>query len=87
MKPYVGGGIGWHQIVYKFGPVGVLDDVNLMIPEDGQRIGVHALAGIAFSLPAAPLEIFLEGRIGTISGEDKTTKYSAVYGGITFLLL
>jgi hypothetical protein len=87
LKPYLGGGIGWHQIVYKFGPAGVLDDVTIVIPEDGLRIGVHGLAGVAFSLPASPLEIFVEGRIGTISGENETTKYSAIYGGVTFLLL
>ncbi len=87
LKPYLGGGIGWHQIVYKFGPAGVLDDVTIVIPEDGQRIGVHGLAGVAFSLPASPLEIFVEGRIGTISGENETTKYSAIYGGVTLKLL
>jgi hypothetical protein len=87
--PYVGGGVATHQMTYEFDPSlgSVLNGANVIIPDDGPRFGIHGLAGLKLGLPASPLEFFVEGRIGRISGEDESANYSAVYGGVTLKLL
>jgi len=89
VKPYVGGGIATHQMTYEFDPPlgSILDGPGVVIPEGGPKFGVHGLAGVTLGIPTSPLEFFVEGRIGRISGDDESTRYSAVYGGVTLKLL
>jgi len=89
LTPYFGGGLATHQMTYEFNPplTSVLDGNKIIIPDDGPKFGMHALAGVAFCLPASPLEFFIEARIGKISGDDDSTDYSSIYGGVTLKLL
>ncbi len=89
LTPYIGGGIANHQMTYELDPPlgSVLDGVDVIIPDDGPRFGVHGLAGVKLGLPASPLEFFIEGRIGRIAGDDESTSYSSIYGGVTMKLL
>jgi hypothetical protein len=89
ITPYVGGGIASHQMTYEFDPSlgSILNGVNVVVPEDGPQLGIHGLGGVAFSVPASPLEFFLEGRIGRISGDEESANYSSIYGGVTLKLL
>jgi len=89
VKPYIGGGIATHQMTYEFKPSleSVIGDTQIVIPDDGPRFGVHGLAGVLLDLSVSPLEFFLEGRMGKITGDKESTTYSAIYGGITLKLL
>ena len=89
INPYIGGGIASHQMTYEFEPSlgSVIGAGPVVIPDDGPRFGVHGLAGVMLDIPTSPLELFIEGRMGKISGDDESTTYSAVYGGITLKLL
>lgn len=85
LTPYFGGGIATHQMTYEFDPPlgSIVGDVGLVIPSGGPKFGIHGLAGVAFGLPTSPIELFVEGRIGKITGDEESTNYSAVYGGVT----
>lgn len=87
VTPYIGGGIASHQMTYEFEPSlgSVIGDA--IIPDDGPRFGVHGLAGVTLGFPTSPIEFFVEGRMGKISGDKESTTYSAVYGGVTLKLL
>ena len=89
LTPYIGGGIATHQMTYEFEPSlgSILNDVDIIIPADGPKFGVHGLAGVSLSLPASPLEFFVEGRIGKISGDNESANYNAIYGGVTLKFL
>jgi hypothetical protein len=87
LRPYLGGGMARHQIIYNFGPAPIVEDIGLVIPDDGARWGVHAIIGVTLQSKTSPIEPFIEGRLGTISDENGSTEYSAIYGGITFKLL
>ena len=89
LNPYIGGGIASHQMTYEFKPSleSVIGAGPVIIPDDGPRFGVHGLAGVMLNIPTSPLELFIEGRMGKISGDDESTTYSAIYGGVTLKLL
>jgi hypothetical protein len=89
VTPYIGGGIASHQMTYEFEPSlgSVIGAGPVVIPDDGPRFGVHGLAGVMLGITTSPLEFFVEGRMGKISGDDESTTYSAVYGGVTLKLL
>lgn len=89
LAPYVGGGIATHQMTYEFEPSlgGILGTPDIMVPSDGPKFGIHGLGGVSLNLPASPLEFFIEGRFGKISGEDESANYSSVYAGVTLKFL
>ncbi len=89
VTPYIGGGIASHQMTYEFEPSlgSIIGGATVIIPDDGPRFGVHGLAGVMLGFPTSPIEFFVEGRMGKISGDNESTTYSAVYGGVTLKLL
>lgn len=89
--PYVGGGLGTHYLTYEISDLPIAwvpqGGERLIAPDDGSRFGMHALAGVKLGLPASPIEFFVEGRAGRISGDDGSTTFTMVYGGVTLSLL
>jgi len=84
LRPYIGGGLGLHQLTYELEVQGGgADGFSIAMPDDGPRMGFHALAGLELGIPTSPLEFFLEGRVGRIAGSDKRTNFTMIYGGIT----
>jgi len=89
ITPYIGGGIASHNLNYEYNAA--VEWLNpegaIHIPDDGSRFGVHGIAGVALGFAASPIELFIEGRIGRIEGDEESAKYKAVYGGVTLRLL
>ncbi len=84
--PYIGGGLATHQLSYEVA-LNIPGVDNLVVPDDGPQFGMHALAGVKLGLPASPIEFFVEGRAGRISGDDGSTTFTMIYGGVTLSLL
>lgn len=89
ITPYIGGGVASHRLDYQFNSHLDYDALHELveIPKSGGRFGMHGLAGIAAGFATSPVELFVEGRIGRIEGDDDSAHYTAVYGGITLRLL
>ncbi|MCI0597092.1 MAG: porin family protein [candidate division Zixibacteria bacterium] len=79
LKPYGGGGVGLHRLVYSvsssFGLVSAPDDVT--------KPAYHAMAGVAFAPLLAPFEIFGEYRWTWIFTDDKKTEFPTLLAGLT----
>jgi opacity protein-like surface antigen len=81
-KPYVGAGAGMHRLAYGLSSGGH----SIVIPEDQNRLGLHALGGLVFSAPAFPLELMAEARYTTVQTEGSSTHYSTILLGLTYKL-
>jgi opacity protein-like surface antigen len=82
LKPYGGGGVGLHRLVYS-----VSNSSGLVpVPEDATKPAYHAMAGMAFAPLAAPLEIFGEYRWTWIITDDKKTEFPTFLAGVTLRL-
>ncbi len=82
VKPYLGAGLGLHKLVYSVSN----STGTVPIPEDGTRPAYHALLGLSFSPPLAPVELFGEYRWTWISTPDKKTKFPTLLAGATIKL-
>ncbi len=82
IKPYLGGGVGIHRLVY-----GISNDAySVYVPEDQSKMGIHAVGGILLSPPASPLEFFAEARYTSIQTDNESTRYTTILAGLTFNL-
>lgn len=89
VTPYIGGGIASHSLDYEYrAAIAWTNPGNVIsVPDNGSRFGVHGIAGVGLGFTSSPIEFFVEGRIGRIEGDDESSKYKAVYGGVTLRLL
>ncbi len=80
LKPYGGGGVGLHHLIYDVsnssGPVPV--------PDDATKPAYHLMVGMAFAPLLAPIEIFGEYRWTWILTDDKKTEFPTLLAGLTF---
>ncbi len=82
LKPYVGVGVGIHQLVY-----GISNEAySFYVPEDQNRLGFHAVGGVTLSFPAFPLELLAEVRYTSIQTKNEPTHYTTFLAGMTFNL-
>jgi hypothetical protein len=82
VKPYLGGGLGLHRLVYS-----VSNSVGTIpIPDDLTRPATHLLLGLAVAPPLMPLEIFGEYRWTWVNTPDKKTKFPTLLAGATLKL-
>jgi opacity protein-like surface antigen len=79
VKPYIGGGVGIHNLVYEIS----YKDYSLPVP-DQSKMGFHALGGVFISTPAFPLEFLVEARYTSIQTENEPTRYTTILAGLTF---
>ena len=90
LKPYLGAGFAIHRLAYSIKS----DDVSingvpvntLIIPEDQNKTGYHALVGVELNLPVFPIDPYVEYRYNWITTDDEPTKYSMIEAGLTFSL-
>ena len=82
LKPYGGAGIGLHRLVYSVSN----SAGTVLAPEDATKPAYHAMAGVAFVPPAAPIEIFGEYRWTWIDTDDKITEFPTFLAGVTIRL-
>ena len=82
LKPYLGAGAGIHRLVYGISN----DDYSILIPEDQNKMGFHAVGGLLLSFPASPVEFFVEARYTSIQTEGESTRYTTFLAGLTFKL-
>lgn len=87
IKPYIGAGLGIHRILYEIS----VDTISVILPENENKIGFHAVAGLSLKLPVFPFEFFAEGRYTFINTKQpkfdtKQTHYTTLMAGITFNL-
>ena len=82
LKPYLGAGAGIHRLVYGISN----EDYSILIPEDQNKMGFHAVGGLLLSFPASPVEFFAEARYTSIQTEGESTRYTTILGGLTFKL-
>jgi len=83
VKPYLGGGVGIHHLVYK---LSLAEGVDLVVPDNTSRFGWHLLGGAVLKLAPLPFEIFAEGRYTSILTPDKSSSYVTYLAGITMNL-
>lgn len=81
LKPYIGGGVGFHRLVYKW--TGISSGV---LPDDTNKFGWHALGGVSLKPPIFPLEFFVEGRYTSIQTPGRATNFKTWMAGVTFNL-
>lgn len=79
VKPYLGGGLGLHKLVYSISNA----SGTVPIPDDATKPAYHAMLGLAVSPPMMPFELFGEYRWTWISTPDKTTKFPTLLAGMT----
>ena len=82
LKPYVGAGAGIHRLAYGISN----DDYSVYIPEDQNRLGLHAVGGFLVSAPAFPLELMAEVRYTSVQTTGNSTRYSTILVGLTYKL-
>jgi opacity protein-like surface antigen len=82
LKPYGGGGVGLHRLVYSVSNAAGI----VLIPDDVTKPAYHALVGMAFAPPVAPVEIFGEYRWTWIETENKRTEFPTFLAGVTLRL-
>ncbi len=82
IKPYVGAGAGIHKLAY-----GISNDAfSVYIPEDQNRLGLHAVGGLLLSVPAFPLELMAEARYTNVQTKEASTRYATFLAGLTYKL-
>ncbi len=82
LNPYLGLGIGWHKLIYKWsGALG-----SGAVPDDESTWSWQPVGGVALKFPAFPFEVFLEGRYTSIQTKGKNTNFTTILGGLTFNL-
>ena len=79
LKPYLGVGLGLHKLVYSVSNAAG----TVPIPDDLTRPAYHALAGVAFTPPLMPFELFGEYRWTWVNTPDKKTKFPTLLAGVT----
>jgi len=82
IKPYVGAGAGIHKLAYGISN----DEFSVYIPEDENKLGLHAVAGLLLSVPAVPLELMAEARYTTVQTKETSTRYATFLAGLTYKL-
>jgi opacity protein-like surface antigen len=83
IKPYLGGGAGIHRLVYR---LSVTEGVDLVVPDNTNKMGWHLLGGVVLKLSPVPFELFAEGRYTSILTSGKSTHYFTYLAGITMNL-
>ena len=85
LKPYLGGGVGIHRLVYRIS----YEDHSIplpVMPNDKSRMGFHGVGGFLLSFPAFPMELLAEVRYTSIQTENEPTRYTTFLAGVTFNL-
>ena len=85
LKPYLGGGVGIHRLVYRIS----YEDHSIplpVMPNDKSRMGFHGVGGFLLSFPAFPMELLAEVRYTSIQTENEPTRYTTFLAGLTFNL-
>jgi opacity protein-like surface antigen len=80
-KPYIGVGVGQHWMAYsiEFGN----QIIGVVLPEDESKVGYHFKAGVNLDFPVFPLTPYGEWRYNIIQTAGESTKYTAIFVGIT----
>lgn len=82
LKPYGGGGVGLHRLVYS-----VSNSSGLVPkPSDVTKPAYHLLAGMAFAPMPGPIEFFGEYRWTWILTKDRKTEFPTMLVGVTLKL-
>jgi opacity protein-like surface antigen len=82
IKPYVGVGVGIHKLAY-----GISNDAfSAYVPEDQNKLGLHAVSGLLLSVPAVPLELMAEARYTRVQTTEASTRYATFLVGLTYKL-
>jgi len=84
VKPYIGGGFGWHSIktTRKGAAVG---KEALSLEEKESQSSINVLGGLYFKPSGLPLSLFLEGKYSSVLATE-IYSVSSFYLGISYIL-
>jgi opacity protein-like surface antigen len=92
IKPFVGAGAEMHKLAYSIESNAVsinglpVAGMDLLIPDDQNKLGFHVLAGVELNFPIFPVDPYAQYRYTWITTKDKATKYGLLEFGVTLSL-